>query len=165
MAFLPDQAIDDCKSISASAFRLYCLICRRRDHRVGRTLLDKTTAARLLDISRAQTFKAFSELEAKKWISIDGQRIEPIYGSFTPMDKFRSEVSQKRDSESQFRDFKSQKRDSPLKGLIQPYSPALFRSSVPPGGETDQRLVKLRDEEERIELSPLIKWPSSAIDS
>lgn len=87
MAYIPDDAIEDCTSISASAFRLYCLICKRRNHANRYAFLHKKTASRLLGLSRSQTFRAFNELESAQWILIEGIRVSPIYGDFSPVNR------------------------------------------------------------------------------
>lgn len=130
MAYIPDDAIDDCKQISASAFRLYCLLCRKRNHKTGWALIDKPSASRLLDIGRAQIYRAFAELESKQWIETNGYRITPLHGSFAPMDKWLDPVSHFRDSQSQFVDKSSHKRDSTITSLI----PALD-TNEPEAGE------------------------------
>ena len=88
MAFIPDQAIEQSHTITAAAFRLYSLLCRRRDHKRQVSNLKRRQAERLLFLKRSTIYKAFAELRDARWI-VESEPNEfcLLKGDFIPVDK------------------------------------------------------------------------------
>lgn len=87
MAYVPDDAIDDSFQLTPTAFRLYCFICRRRNHKTGNAWIKPKVASNLLGVSPSQIYRALAELTAAKWIITNNETVVPIYGTFTPADR------------------------------------------------------------------------------
>lgn len=87
MAYIPDEAIDNNVEISATAFRLYALICRRRNHKTQTAWLTEDFIEKTLGISRSTLFEAKKELMRKNWLRIEQQYWQPTYGNFAPVNK------------------------------------------------------------------------------
>ena len=87
MAYIPDDAIDRSSDLSPSAFRLYCLICRRRNHRTGYALLNPRSIENSLQLSRGQTWRAIKELKDQLWITVNEPFFVPLLGDFSPVNK------------------------------------------------------------------------------
>ena len=102
MAYIPDQAIELSHTLTATAFRLYCLMCRRRDHRDQVSRITQKRAEDLLNQKRSTIYKAFAELRASGWISEkNSNEFELRCGDFLPVDKkFLSRQSAKIEFES-----------------------------------------------------------------
>jgi hypothetical protein len=90
MAFIPDDAVDLSGTVSPSAFRLYCLICRRRNHRTGYALLTRHSISNMLQLSRGQTYRATRELLDKTWITANEPYFVPLLGDFSPVDRYHN---------------------------------------------------------------------------
>lgn len=100
MAFVPDEAFDHADQISASAFTLYCLICRWRNHTHGNAILNLAAAQRQLGKSQSQIYRLLAELQTSGWIIRKQAFITPIFGSFAPCKK-SPKISHKRETNSQ----------------------------------------------------------------
>lgn len=110
MAYVPDEAVDDSYDLAPSAFRLYCLLCRRRDHvdRVSRLKPDK--AMEILRLKKSQFFEAQKQLVKEKWISSRAEgEFNLLKGDFSPVDSEKSD-SEKSDTPKN-RSLKSEKSE------------------------------------------------------
>lgn len=87
MAYIPDDAIDLSSQLTPSAFRLYCLVCRRRNHKTGYALLSQLSIQNSLQLSRGQTWRAITELKKLQWITANEPYFVPLFGDFTPTDR------------------------------------------------------------------------------
>jgi hypothetical protein len=100
MAYIPDEAIEAAHTLAPSAWRLYCLLCRRRDHRARLARLSVHRACELMKISRPQFFAAQKWLLENSWISkLDTGEFILQKGCFTPVDIFLPKRSENSDSE------------------------------------------------------------------
>lgn len=87
MAYIPDEAIDHNTEISPTAFRLYALICRRRNHKTQTAWLTDDFVERTLDISRSTLFEAKKELIRKNWLRVEAAYWMPTFGNFGPVSR------------------------------------------------------------------------------
>lgn len=87
MAYIPDEAIDDCATVSAAAFKIYAFVCRRRNHQKQFAYLNIEDLTSRLDIGKSTVYEAVKELERKGWLRREQFAWQPTYGSFWPVDK------------------------------------------------------------------------------
>lgn len=85
MAYIPDEAVDEAAQITSTAFKLYSLICRRRDHKRGSASLSTKSASTLLQVNLGTARRAFAELTAAQWIVRAKHLAIPIKGDFSPV--------------------------------------------------------------------------------
>lgn len=112
MAYIPDEAVYDSTTITDTAFKIYCLLCARRNHKSERTFAAALTIVRLLGISKATHYRSINELESKGWIERKGSIYLLLKGDFSPMNN-RLNGSLKSETKSlKFETEKSQDRDS-----------------------------------------------------
>lgn len=86
MAYIPDEAVHDSCSLSDSAYKIYCLLCARRNHKSQQTYATAQTIIRLLGISKATTYRGIAELESKLWVERKASVYRLLKGDFSPMD-------------------------------------------------------------------------------
>ena len=87
MAYIPDAAIDNSHTLTPSAWRLFCLLCRRRDHRAGVARLYVEQGCERLQLKRSQFFAAQSELLTAGWIEKNERGEFILTGDFAPVEK------------------------------------------------------------------------------
>lgn len=107
MAYVPDDAYDNLDQISLTAFTLYGLICRWRNHTHKNAILNLAAAGRQLGRSQSQIYRLLAELQKANWIVRRGAFITPIFGDFSPCNK-TAKVSHTREKVSQICDTVSQ---------------------------------------------------------
>ena len=87
MAYIPDEAIDESVEVSATAFRVYTYICRRRNHARQYAWLSVDNLMSALTLSKTTIYEAVRELEHKGWIARSENMWQPQKGSFWPVDR------------------------------------------------------------------------------
>jgi len=112
MAYIPDEAVYDGNTLTDSAFKIYCLLCARRNHRSETTVATASTIVRLTGISKATVYRSLHELEQKQWIERNTNVYRLTKGDFSPMAN-RFNGSLKNETKSLSRETqKSQPRDT-----------------------------------------------------
>ncbi len=98
MAYVPDEAIDDSYLLAPSAFRLYSLLCRRRDHKDGLSRLKPVRGMESLRLKKSQFFDAKKQLIKEGWVRLFSEdEFELLKGDFSPVNSEKSE-SEKSDT-------------------------------------------------------------------
>ncbi len=98
MAYVPDLAIEQSHLLTPTAFRLYCFICRYRNHKYGNAIITPGLVANALDVSQSQIYRALDELRNLEWIVRRGTFVTPIYGDFQPVETNRRQFAPTRKS-------------------------------------------------------------------
>lgn len=87
MAYIPDEACDDASEVSASAFKIYAYVCRRRNHQKQFAYINIDDLTMRLDIGKSTVYEAVKELERKNWLRREQYAWCPIKGDFWPVDR------------------------------------------------------------------------------
>jgi len=87
MAYVPDEAVDDSAQVTATAFKIYAYICRRRNHERQYAWLSVDNLISALSLSKSTVYEAVRELEDKGWLWRSENSWTPQKGNFWPVDK------------------------------------------------------------------------------
>lgn len=80
MALIPDVAVDRMTELSASAWRLYCVLARHRNQKTGRCFPSVQTSAEAIGVHPRNIFKLRKELTAAGWAVFDGNEVKLLFG-------------------------------------------------------------------------------------
>lgn len=87
MAFIPDEAIDYSFDVTPTAFKVYCFICRRRNHQRQFAWITMDNLMTTLGLSKSVAYEAANELEKKGWLDRHESAWKPLKGDFYPVDR------------------------------------------------------------------------------
>ena len=125
MAYIPDEAIDDSDRVSPSAFRVYCLLCKRRSRETGLSFAATDQIGRSLALRRSQTYAAVRELQDVGWINKAGSKYQCVKGHFSPPTNRKFRLSEISDNQSVISDAESENSDSRIMHY-QPLIPTVY---------------------------------------
>ena len=80
MTYIPDDAILRSDEITPSAYRLYSFYCMHRNSKTGGWDCSLSQSAAETKMSKSRVSELRAELEAKKWIEVEGSFITPVVG-------------------------------------------------------------------------------------
>lgn len=87
MAYVPDEAVDFSAEITATSFKIYAYICRRRNHERRYAWLSVENIMTALTLSKSTVYESIRELEDKGWLWRSENSFTPQKGDFWPVDK------------------------------------------------------------------------------
>jgi hypothetical protein len=123
MAYVPDEAIYDSFEISKDAFRVYCLLCLRRNRRSELSYVSIEHLQAVLALSRGQAYKTLAELRENGWTAGKLPKLTCQKGDFGPVIQTVVTQSPVGDKKSPVGDKKSPVGDSHIR-IYQPIIPA-----------------------------------------
>jgi hypothetical protein len=72
VAYVPDEAIDRMDELSSGAWKLYCFLCRCRNHASGKCNPSSALTAKTIGVHTKNVFRLRRELTVKGWASFTG---------------------------------------------------------------------------------------------
>lgn len=94
MAYVPDEAIDRMDELSSGAWKLYCFLCRCRNHGSGKCNPSSVLTAKTIGVHTKNVFRLRRELAAKGWAAFEGDSATwMIYLSKNPIPEQNSNGS------------------------------------------------------------------------
>lgn len=80
MAYIPDEAVDRNRELSAGGWRLYTFLARCRNQENGKCFPSVALTMDAIGVNRGSVYALRKELAEKKWATFEGDNVSFLYG-------------------------------------------------------------------------------------